>query len=137
MKINTKSQRDLIASLQLCTQLNKTVSKVIFSKFNLLVLSFLCDRGFVTNFKFVKKGFNGYIAFSLRQINGSLVFSNIWSPYLVSSSKKNCFVKYHSYRSLLKSFSSEFVIVSTSLGLMTANEAISAKLGGLVVCVIR
>jgi len=137
MKIAKKSHKDLVASLKLCLICNKNVSKVLFSKFNLSILSFLCARGFVTDFKFIKEGSNGYISFCLRQTNGAMTFSNIWSPYLTSTNSSNCRLKkYQSYKSLLKSFTSEFVVISTSRGLMTSNEAISLKLGGSVVCVI-
>src|ERR1700753_2540893 len=100
MKINKKSQNDLIASLKLCSLTNKNVSKVIFSKFNLSILSFLCSRGFVTEFKFIKEGFNGYILFCLKQTNGALLtLNNIWSPKLVTITVNTRFKKYQSYKS--------------------------------------
>jgi small subunit ribosomal protein S8 len=137
MKIVKKSHKDLIASLRLCLLNNKNISKVLFSKFNLSVLSFLCNRGFVTDFKFIKEGSNGYILFCLRRANGTFAFSNVWAPYLVNTTLSNQRLKkYQSYRSLIKSFTSEFVVVSTSKGLMSINEATSLRLGGTVICVI-
>jgi ribosomal protein S8 len=121
--------------LQLCASLDKDSGRAVYSKFNLTVLSFLCQRGFVSAFKFFKEGSGGYILFSLRRVNGVLLFNKVWSPS-VNSANLSRFSKYKSYRSLSKVFTSEFVVVSTNRGLMTSNEAISMKLGGLVVCII-
>ncbi len=49
----------------------------------------------------------------------------------------NRLVKYRGYRELAAVYSSEFVLVSTSRGLMTALEAVALRVGGLVVCVIK
>jgi ribosomal protein S8 len=132
----SNSQKDLIASLQLCVTLDKGKGRAVYSKFNLTVLSFLCQRGFVSTFKFFKEGSGGYVLFSLRRVNGVLLFNKVWSPSTNGNYSISRFSKYKSYRALSKVFTSEFVVVSTNRGLMTANEAISMKLGGLVVCVI-
>lgn len=136
MSFVSNSQKDLISSLQLCTSLNKDTGKAVYSRFNLAILSFLCQRGFISNYKFFKKGPGGYILFSLRRINGALLLNKIWSPTINSSKAFDRFSKYKSYRALNRLFTSEFVVVSTPKGLMTANEASSVRLGGSVICII-
>lgn len=131
------SQVELFSSLQLSVLLNKDVGKVSYSSFNLILLSFLCNRGFISNFKFFKEGSNGYITYFLRRINGSLIIKKIWSPLIKTSDSFSRFSRYKSYKSLSRLFSSEFVIVSTNQGLMTANEAIALQQGGVVICVLQ
>lgn len=131
------SQVELLASLQLSVLLNKNIGKVSYSVFNLIILSFLCNRGFVSNFKFFKEGSNGYITYFLRRINGALVIKKIWSPLLKTSDSFSRFSKYKSYKSLSRLFGSEFVVVSTNQGLMTANEAIALQQGGVIICVVQ
>jgi ribosomal protein S8 len=128
---------ELLASLQLSVFLNKEVGKVSYSTFNLVLLSFLCNRGFISSFKYFKEGSNGFITYLLRRINGSLVIKKIWSPSLKNSDSFSKFSKYKSYKALARFFSSEFVIVSTNQGLMTANEAIALRQGGIVICVLQ
>jgi len=131
------SKIELFASLNLSILLNKDVGKVSYSTFNVIILSFLCNRGFISNFKFFKEGSNGFITYFLRRIAGSLVLKKIWSPIVKSSDSFSRFSKYKSYKSLSRLFSSEFVIVSTNQGLMTANEAVALRQGGVVICVLQ
>jgi ribosomal protein S8 len=128
---------DLVSSIQLCTSLNRGAGSCVYSKFNLKLISFLTDRGVFLNFSITKGGPSGKINFFLRKVNGSFPFSTLFSPAIGSSNYTSKFSKYKTFRSLTKCFSSEFVVVSTTKGLMTANEAISSKLGGLVVIVFR
>lgn len=121
---------DLISSIQSCLLCSKDSGSCVYSKFNLKIISFLTTRGIFSSFNLVKSGPSGRIQFFLRKVNGSSPINSIYSPVLSSS-------RYMSWVSLSKSFSSEFVVVSTTKGLMTANEAISLRLGGLVVCVLK
>jgi len=130
------SQKHLISSIQLSVRLNKNIGRVAYSNFNLIVLSFLCNRGFIDNFQFFKKGSNVYIEYSLRRMNGSLVVNSIRAPFKKDSNSLSYFSKYKTYKSLARFFNSEFVVISTNQGLMTANEAISLCQGGVVVCII-
>lgn len=128
---------DLISSIQLSVSLNRETGSCIYSKFNLKLISFLINRGLILSFNIIKGGPSGRIQFSLRRINGSFTFNSIFAPVVNSSNYLSKLTKYKTFRSLSKCFSSEFVVVSTTKGLMTANEAISLRLGGSVVAVIR
>jgi len=128
---------DLVGSVKLSVSLNREVGYCAYSKFNLKLISFFVDRGLFLSFNLIKVGSSGKIQFSLRRVNGSFTFSTIFAPVVSSSNYTNKFTKYKTFRSLSKCFSSEFVVVSTTKGLMTSNEAISSRLGGSVVVVIR
>ncbi len=132
----SNSQKNLVASLQLCVSLDKDVGYAIYSRFNVMLLSFLCQRGFIRSFSFSKKGSNGFLLFCIRRVNGTLLFNNIWSPLLTSRDFKSKFTKYKTCRALLSTFTSEFVVISTNRGLMTVNEAVAIKAGGSIICVI-
>lgn len=137
MLLLNSSFYDLISSIQLCICSNREVGSCIYSKFNLKVISFLLNRGLLLNFNIIKTGYSGKIQFSLRRINGSMFLNSVSSPVNKSSNFLSKFSRYKSCQSLLKSFSSEFVVVSTSKGLMTANEALSLGLGGVIILIIK
>ena len=68
--------------------------RAVYSKFNLAILSFLCQRGFVSDFRLFRKGPGGYIMVSLRRNNGSLGFNKIWSPTVHDNKPSDRFYKY-------------------------------------------
>lgn len=121
---------NLISSLHFCVLGNKENGSCVYSRFNLKIISFLTNRGLLTHFTVTKVGSSGRIQFFLRKVNGAIPISGVYSPVLKSA-------RYKSWLSLSRSFSSEFVIVSTTKGIMTANEASSLRLGGLVIIIIK
>jgi len=121
---------NLVSSFQFCVLSNKESGSCVYSRFNLKIISFLTNRGLFTHFTVSKVGPSGKIQFFLRKVNGFLPISSIYSPVFKS-------FKYQSWLSLSRSFSSELVVVSTTKGIMTANEASALRLGGLVVVVIK
>lgn len=121
---------NLVSSLQFCVLSNKESGSCIYSRFNLKIISFLTNRGLFTHFTVSKVGSSGKIQFFLRKVNGFLPISNVCSPVFKS-------FRYQSWLSLSRSFSSELVVVSTTRGIMTANEASALRLGGLVVVIIK
>lgn len=127
---------DLVSSIRLCTSLNRGSGSCVYSKFNLKLISFFTDRGIILDFNVIKGGPSGRIQFFLKRVNGSFPFNTIFVPVVNSSACLSKVYKYKTFRSLSKCFSSEFVVVSTPKGLMTANEAISSRLGGSVVVVM-
>jgi ribosomal protein S8 len=121
---------NLISVFQFCVLSNKENGSCVYSRFNLKIVSFLTNRGVFTHFNVTKVGPSGKIQFFLRKVNGFLPINSVYSPRFKSS-------RYQSWLSLSRSFSSELVVVSTTKGIMTANEASALRLGGLVVVVIK
>jgi small subunit ribosomal protein S8 len=132
------SHKDLIAAIKLVVIGRKPQGSAVYSGFNLKILLFLAARGFISSIKVKNRGPGGVITFKLKAAqNGVSAVNEIWTPYLAAGRFGNRLVKYRGYKELAAAYSSEFVLVSTSKGLMTSLEAIALKVGGLVVCVIK
>jgi len=127
----------LVTSLNTSVLYSKPTGRAVFSKFNLKILLFLAARGFISNIKVFSSGSGSLISFQIKAITGgSSVFHRVISPNVSSGffSKKR--TKFCSHKDLLSLYSSEFVVVSTSRGLMTANEAAVLGIGGVVVLIV-
>jgi ribosomal protein S8 len=128
--LSNSSFYSLVSSFQFSVLSNKESGSCAYSRFNLKIISFLTNRGIFTHFIVTRVGSSGRIQFFLRKVNGFLPINSVYSPGFRLS-------RYYSWLSLSRSFSSEFVVVSTTKGLMTANEASALRLGGLVIVIIK
>ena len=127
----------LITSLNTSVLYSKSTGTAVFSKFNLKILLFLAARGFISSIKVFSSGSGSLISFQIRSVSqGSPVFHKVISPTINSGFFCKKQTKFCSYKDLQSLYSSEFVIVSTSRGLMTANEAAVLGIGGVVVLII-
>lgn len=127
----------LVTSLNTSVLYSKQFGTAVFSKFNLKVLLFLASRGFLSSIKVFSSGSGSLIKFKIKSVSGGVsIFRKVTSPTVRSGFFAKKHVKFCSYKELASLYSSEFVVVSTSRGLMTANEAVSLHLGGFVVLVI-
>lgn len=127
----------LITSLNTSVLYSKSAGTAVFSKFNLKILLFLAARGFVSAIKVSSSGSGSLIGFQIRSVSEGLpIFNKVISPNLNAGFFAKKQAKFCSYKDLSSLYSSEFVVVSTNKGLMTANEAIALKLGGIVVLII-
>lgn len=126
----------LVTSLNTSILYSKPFGTVVFSKFNLKILLFLAARGVLSSIKIFSSGSGFLIKFQTKFLSGGrVVFQKVRSPTMNPGffAKKN--VKFCSCKELSSLYSSEFVVVSTSRGLMTSNEAVSLGLGGFVILV--
>lgn len=127
----------LVTSLNTSVLYSKQLGTAVFSKFNLKILLFLASRGFLSSIKVFSSGSGFLIKFKINAISGGVaIFRKASSPNIGSGFFAKKHVKFCSYKELASRYSSEFVVVSTSRGLMTANEAVSLQLGGFVVLVL-
>lgn len=130
---NLSNLVSILNSIVLSGRLN---GRVVYSKFSLKILLFLVARGFLSDIQVVSKGPGGFIKFNFKTSgSGSPVINRIFMPS-VKKSKVHRLACYSNVQSLSSVYSSEFVLVSTSKGLMTAPEAIALGLGGVVILVI-
>jgi ribosomal protein S8 len=130
------SLSNLISSLNVTVLTRSAEGRIVYSKFNLKVLLFLAARGFLSDIRVVTSGSGGLIYYKfVSSDSGSPIISRVFTP-LIKKSKRACLTKYVSFRSLLSIYSSEFVLVTTNKGLMTANEAVALGLGGVIVLII-
>jgi len=130
------SLSNLISSLNTTILGRRPEGRAVYSKFNLKILLFLTARGFLSDVRVGLNGSGGYLQFKFKTSEtGNPIVSKIFRPPFKKNNNSSL-SQYSSSRLLSSSYSSEFVLVSTSKGLMTAVEAAALGLGGYVVLVI-
>jgi len=138
MSFVNNSLADLVSSLNGSLNGARPSGSSVYSKFNLKVLLFMAARGYISDLKIFSKGPGALIKFRIKTNEyGIPVFRRIAAPYLNRGFFSQKLIKFCSYRELSSLYSSEFVVVSTRHGLMTANEAVRLRVGGFVVLVVN
>ncbi|WGH25764.1 MAG: 30S ribosomal protein S8 [Candidatus Shikimatogenerans bostrichidophilus] len=105
--------------------------KVNYSKINYNITKVLYKKNYIKSYKiYTKKKYNKIIIF-LKYINNISVIRNI------KRISKPSLRKYFKYKKIFKVLNGYGIsIISTSIGVMTGDEAIEKKIGGEILCIV-
>ena len=121
----------LVSSFNIGLKSNFICIKISLTKKNLVISKYLFKNGFINSY-FLNKSVKSIL----------LYFSSFYNskPVLyikkISLPGRKVFISYHQLKKLL-SYNSSYIIISTNKGIMTNREAISRKLGGEFLFIIK
>jgi len=121
---------DMITRIRNAQMRGLTVAKVPNSKFRARILDVLKDEGFISNYKFVADTKSkGHLAIDLKYSNGLPVIKNITR---ISKPGRRIYTKADSIPKIQSGLG--ISIVSTSIGIMSDNDARNKNVGGEIIC---
>jgi ribosomal protein S8 len=133
------SLSNLASELNVLASSSRSEGSVRYSKTNHKLLCLLFKLGLLSSFRFIKRGFAGFLHFKLRLLGAKRLFFKAHSPVIngsklrrVSSIASGCV----SRRTLRVLVTSEILVVSTSRGILLGQDAVRYGLGGRVLLVI-
>ncbi len=121
---------DMITRIRNAQMRGLTVAKVPNSKFRARILDVLKGEGFISNYKFVADTKSkGHLVIDLKYSNGLPVIKNITR---ISKPGRRIYTKADSIPKIQSGLG--ISIVSTSIGIMSDNDARNKNVGGEIIC---
>jgi ribosomal protein S8 len=114
---------DMVARIKVGYITRKSFVLVLSSNFCRLVLGKLIKNGYLYGYE---QHNSKYIKVFLKYVNGSPFFREI---IVISSPRNVTFVK---FRELMDIWRGSFILLSTSIGLLTRDEALLKGIGGII-----
>lgn len=109
-------------------------SKIIFTQKTIRLVKALQRVGFIKNYVIVNNNNNKFIIFTIFFYKNTSYFHNV---RLISTPSKKIYITLNALRKLKYATRNSIFLISTSKGIITHNEAISNKIGGLLLCAIH
>jgi len=110
------------------------VVKILYTKKVLRIIKLFYKIGLINNYFIYKKKHFFYLKFSLFFYKNTVFFKNI---KIISTSTKKHYITYKTLKLLNFFLKSSILILSTSLGILTHNQALKNKIGGLLLFLIN
>ena len=121
---------DMITRIRNAQMRGLSVAKIPNSKFRTRILDVLKGEGYISNYKFVADTKNkGHIVIDLKYNNGLPVIKNITR---ISKPGRRIYTKADSIPKIQSGLGMS--IVSTSIGIMSDNDARNKNVGGEIIC---
>jgi len=129
----------LASELNVLASSSRREGSVRYSKTNHKLLCLLYRLGLLSSFKFIKKGFSGFLYFKLRLVGVKRLFFKVSSPVVNNSKlRKVSFIPSGrvSRGTLRVLVTSEILVVSTCRGLLLGQDAARYGVGGKILLVV-